>query len=180
MKKYYILALLLVVIILSWCSNNELLEKDIEYMKEDIIQIQNNMYWVYGRLDNLESIVFNTGVKKDCWNEEYKGNINFEQSPEYCHKHNDIKLWDNVYFAYLGNWGTDHLKKQEWIKTVTVDGVEWYYDIQPVVEILWETIEWKNCITMINWYWTEPQKTYKDMIEKIKDYIDCLDYWCWE
>jgi hypothetical protein len=181
MKKLFILLIPITLIFLGGCSDDNSLYQNVYDLRNENSIINWEIDWIQSRLDNIENNILQTWiVEEDCWNEEYKWNIIFEQSLQYCHKHKDIKLWDNVYFAYLWNRNTDYLKNQEWIKTVIIDWQDWYYDIQPVVEILWEMVEGQNCITMINWYWTEPQKTYQDMIENIKYYIECSNKWCSE
>ena len=92
-------------------------------------------------------------------------NIQFDNDI-YCHRRNDIKIWDNVYYPFLGNQSNI-----ENYKIVKVDWIEVYYEIQTVYKIQRELINGKDCITMINWYWTDPQKSFEDMLEYIKNYF---------
>lgn len=171
MKKLLLLLIPITLITLCGCSDKWYYATSEELSKEISL--------VYSTIDRNEALM-NEKIN-DLLNTWIVEDINIKpDNIIYCHKHKDIKLWDNVYFAYLWNWDTDYLKNQEWIKTVRIDWVDWYYDIQPAVEILWEMVEWQNCITMINWYGTEPQKTYQDMINHIKYYIECSNRWCTE
>jgi hypothetical protein len=171
MKKLFLLLIPITLITLCGCSDNSISQRVYDLENNQKLLFDNDD-WIIGRLDGIEQNLLQTWIVED-----------IDIRPDnliYCHQRKDIKLWDNVYFAYLWNWDTNYLKNQEWIKTVRIDWQDWYYDIQPVVEILWEMVEGQNCITMINWYWTEPQKTYQDMIENIKYYIECSNKWCSE
>ena len=174
MKKLIIPILIIWLLVLSGCSDkcnyatSDDLSKEISLIYSTI---DRNETLMNEKIDDLENIILNTWI--------IENNINIiSDNLVYCHQRKDIKLWDNIYFPYLWNWDTEYLENQQWIKYVIIDWQRWYYDIQPVLQILWEIIEWENCITMINWYWTDPQKTYNDMIKHIERYIKCNNIWC--
>lgn len=168
MKKLFLLLIPITLLTLCGCSDDTISQR--------VYDLENTQYMILQRIEVIEIDQIDKNIV-DTWIAGDDINIR-PDNLIYCHQRKDIKLWDNVYFAYLWNRDTDYLKNQEWIKTVRIDWQDWYYDIQPVVEILWEIVEGQNCITIINWYWTEPQKTYQDMIENIKHYIKCSNKWC--
>jgi hypothetical protein len=154
----YIWIFLFLILNIAWFNSifNKLIES-----RDDI---KSYILWEINRIDSnhdsLRNLVYSIEDRQ-----VQEINIK-EDNSACCHKHNDIQVWDKVYFPFLWNWSN-----LEWYKTVKVDWVVVYYEIQVVNEVLYEMIEWKKCITMINWYWTEPQKNYQDMLEHIRNYF---------
>lgn len=93
-------------------------------------------------------------------------NYDYEYTERDCHKYNDIKIWDTVWFAFLWNRTFN-----EPVEYLVIDWIKIWYEKQIVTELHHTMINKKDCITMINWYWVEPQKTKDDMVIQIKEYF---------
>ena len=173
MKKLFLLLIPITLLTLCGCSDNSISQRvyDLENNQKLLFDNDDSIVW---RLDNIESAMFETGIIEN-------DSINIQPNNLiYCHQRKDIKLWDSLYFPYLWNWNEEQLKQLPNIKTVDVGLITVYYEIWTAIELHWEIINWEQCITSINWYWTEPQKTYLDMIEHIKNYFECVNKWCSE
>ena len=154
MLKLFLPLLLLLPLILWGCSNN------LHQRVYDLEHTQNML------VERIEVVEMNQ-IRADERDMPEGEDVDIQPDNDtYCHKRNDIKIWDNVYYPFLGNQSNI-----ENYKIVKVDWIEIYYEIQTVYKIQRELINGKDCITMINWYWIDPQKSFEDMLEYIKNYF---------
>ena len=154
MLKLFLPLLLLLPLILWGCSN------DLSQRVYDLEHTQNML------VERMEVAEINQ-IRADERDMPEGEDVDIQPDNDtYCHKRNDIKIWDNVYYPFLGNQSSI-----ENYKIVKVDWIEIYYEIQTVYKIQRELVNGKDCITMINWYWVNPQKSFEDMVERIKNYF---------
>ena len=150
-----LLPLLLLLLLILWEYSNNLSQRvyDLEHTQNMLVE----------RMEVVEM----SQIRADEKNMPEGDDVNIQPDNDtYCHKRNDIKIWDNVYYPFLGNQSNI-----ENYKIVKVDWIEIYYEIQTVYKIQRELVNGKDCITMINWYWVNPQKSFEDMVERIKNYF---------